>query len=89
LMEDGQRIQNFIAQAHGAQRAHLGWTETTLADEYAAIEGELTGRIGQLAMRDPRDAVLGTGIVVRLLAHARVAAIDGFRAARGASASQT
>ena len=81
LMSDGMRIQQFIARAHGDQRARLGWSEVLVAKEYAFVDEELAGRIRMLGTRHPDEATLAIGIVARLLMHARGAAIQGFRRA--------
>ena len=82
LMNDGARIQQFIARSHGAQRWRLGFTEQLVAQEYGFIDEELAGRIRTLGIRHPDDATLAIGIVARLVVHARDAAIQGFRHAR-------
>lgn len=85
LMNDGARIQQFIARSHGAQRWRLGFTEPQVAQEYGFIEEELTGRIRTLGTRHPDEVTLAIGIVARLVVHARDAAIQGFRHARATS----
>ena len=85
LMNDGARIQQFIARSHGAQRWRLGFTEQLVAQEYGFIDEELAGRIRTLGIRHPDDATLAIGIVARLVVHARDASIQGFRHARTAN----
>ena len=87
LMDDGMRIQQFIARAHGEQRARLGWTEALVAEEYAFLDEELAGRVRMFGTRDTDEATLAIGIVARLLMHARGAAIEGYRHARAVGAA--
>ncbi|MDB4916964.1 MAG: sensor protein [Gemmatimonadetes bacterium] len=41
LLADAVEIQRMIAERHGAQRARLGWTETSLRREFMIIREEL------------------------------------------------
>ena len=41
LLADAMEIQRLVAERHGAQRAHLGWTESALRREMMIIREEL------------------------------------------------
>lgn len=47
VMRDGTDIQRAIAERHGAQRYHLGWTEAMLAREFAILRDTLSAVIDE------------------------------------------
>ncbi|HKG91170.1 MAG TPA: ATP-binding protein, partial [Gemmatimonadaceae bacterium] len=80
LLVDGSEIQRVIADRHGRQRRRLGWSEAQLAREYDHLREELSARV-ERSSAGPDDARLAVGVLARLLAHARDAAVRAFRAA--------
>jgi signal transduction histidine kinase/GAF domain-containing protein len=79
LMADSSEIQRVTSECHGRQRLRLGWTEAQLSREYAFLADELHGRVHRYASAGSDDAALATGILTRLLVHARDAAVRAFR----------
>lgn len=41
LLHDGSEIQRLVAELHGRQRAHLGWDENALAQEWRILREEI------------------------------------------------
>ena len=84
LIRDGSHIQHIIADLHGAQRAHLGWTEAALVREFELLAQE----VARVVRRTLGDRALGTDaedIVTLLdafLADAAQVSLEGFGSAR-------
>ena len=80
LLHHGSDIQRMIAERHGVQRYHLGFTEAQVAREYEILGEVLSLRVQRLAGADPEDVTLAVGVLTRLLMHARAAAVRCFAA---------
>ncbi|MDQ2664753.1 MAG: ATP-binding protein [Gemmatimonadota bacterium] len=84
LMNDGAKIQVYVAKMHGAQRRRMGWTEEMLAEEYRYIDAELASRVRHMDVLGSEETTLAIGILARLVEAAAAASVSGFREATSA-----
>jgi histone H3/H4 len=84
LIRDGSHIQHMIADLHGAQRAHLGWTEAALRREFELLVQEVE-RIVRQTLADralATDADEFVTLLQAFLGDAARVSVEGFAAAR-------
>ena len=79
LLSDSNAIQRFTCEHHGRQRRRIGFTERQLAREYAFLAEELVSRVRRVAPGGSEDARLAVGIIERMFAHGREAAVRAYR----------
>ncbi|NUQ21020.1 MAG: PAS domain S-box protein [Gemmatimonadaceae bacterium] len=79
LLMHGSDIQRAIAERHGVQRRHLGFTAAQLAREYEIFAEVLATRLQRMQNADADDLTLAVGVVTRLIMHARAAAVRAYR----------
>ena len=82
ILADGTAIQRDIADRHGVQRAHLGWTEEALRREYAILREVVAQAVQGDAHRAETEAVL---VVTRFLEQSEYVSLQAFRRARAGS----
>ena len=68
LLRDGSEIQRVIADLHGVQRAHLGWTEEVLRREYQILREEIEAGVRRAVEGDSDvDVDGGIGLLRRFI----------------------
>ena len=84
LIRDGSHIQHVIADLHGAQRAHLGWTEAAVVREFDLL-GQEVERVVRQTLADGAIGAESEDLLPLLqafLAEAGRVSLEGFVAAR-------
>ena len=83
LLDDALAIQRVVAERHGLQRAHLGWSVEGIRREYAIMRDELTRAIERGARAVPDAAVdEALGVLSRLIEQAEEGSVKGWHRAR-------
>jgi PAS domain S-box-containing protein len=69
LLRDGSEIQRVVADLHGRQRGHLGWSEEALRREFEVLEQEVEALVRRVAAseRTVIDVEAGLGVIRQLL----------------------
>jgi signal transduction histidine kinase len=81
LARDGSAIQRTIAELHGRQRQHLGFTERQLLREHEALHDELARMVREYVPEDVGDASAADAVIARLLERAADTSVGAFRRA--------
>ena len=63
VVADGTDIQRLIAERHGAQRAHLGWSESALRREWKILVEEIEFSLRR-RLHDSQDAAVADALAV-------------------------
>lgn len=87
LLSDSNALQRITCEYHGRQRRRVGWTEQQLAREYAFLAEELASRVRRLTPGGSEDVTLAVGILERVFAHGREAAVRAYRSDPATSAA--
>jgi signal transduction histidine kinase len=83
LLADAAEIQRLISERHGAQRARLGWTESSMRREFMIIREELE-RVVQRGFRNGRHLQVEDAVAVleRFIDQAEFVTVRALEAAR-------
>jgi anti-sigma regulatory factor (Ser/Thr protein kinase) len=83
-LRDGTEVQRFLSELHGAQRARLGWTETTHAREFEILRDEVETAVRREAAAVPHgraDVDMALAFLGGFIDHAEHASLRGMRVA--------
>jgi hypothetical protein len=85
LLRDGSEIQRVVADLHGRQRAHLGWSEEALRREFEVLEQEVEAIMRRAAAteRVVIDVEAGLGVIRQLLDRVQRVSFRALRAVTG------
>ncbi|HEY4305419.1 MAG TPA: ATP-binding protein [Gemmatimonadaceae bacterium] len=81
LAHDGTVIQRAIAELHGRQRQHLGWTERQLLREHELLHEEITRLIREHVPEESGDASAALALITRMLTRAADTSLGAYRRA--------
>jgi PAS domain S-box-containing protein len=86
LLADGTELHRIIGRNHGRQRYELGCSEEELAQEYRLLIDVAVAGVERHATARSEEAALASGVMTRLLMHARADSIQAYREAAAAAA---
>jgi len=69
LLADGTEIQRLLAERHGAQRAHLGWTPADLDREWRILDEEIERTLRRCATAVPVRTIEEALTIIRRFNH--------------------
>jgi hypothetical protein len=79
VLADRPDLHRVIGRNHGRQRYDLGCNEDELAQEYRLLIDVAVAGVERHATARPEDAALASGVMTRLLMHARADSIQAYR----------